>query len=351
MSPGTSRPAKTSSYPKVSRGFVPPHLASRLSRFAFTDDPQYAERTPPEFSLACEQIFRLMPDDFWVTKRSEMNKLKEERNVIRSRLREGKGVRSELLKVSEDMRQRLGELAMGYVVLDYARYNFAIYLHERGVVSEYWWQALEEFAEGAAGGLSLYWPASARRECTEGAMVRADWVVQRFANECADHGQLPPPHLAFLHSLLQVLLQSRPYPSLPFRLVVRPLRSRPHRHATHRPRTALPSSSPTLPHLCPIRLAQDTRLSLTTVTLLSLSTPSTLSTSTASVQNRRNRISFGLSRLHRTFGRSAKVPAVSCTLHRPDALSRCDIQRLHIVKPTRPLQAAESGCCSSLSLR
>ncbi|EMS24019.1 hypothetical protein NBRC10512_007490 [Rhodotorula toruloides] len=175
MSPGTSRPAKTSSYPKVSRGFVPPHLASRLSRFAFTDDPQYAERTPPEFSLACEQIFRLMPDDFWVTKRSEMNKLKEERNVIRSRLREGKGVRSELLKVSEDMRQRLGELAMGYVVLDYARYNFAIYLHERGVVSEYWWQALEEFAEGAAGGLSLYWPASARRECTEGAMITANF--------------------------------------------------------------------------------------------------------------------------------------------------------------------------------
>ncbi|BGO92408.1 hypothetical protein NBRC10512v2_004680 [Rhodotorula toruloides] len=116
-----------------------------------------------------------MPDDFWVTKRSEMNKLKEERNVIRSRLREGKGVRSELLKVSEDMRQRLGELAMGYVVLDYARYNFAIYLHERGVVSEYWWQALEEFAEGAAGGLSLYWPASARRECTEGAMITANF--------------------------------------------------------------------------------------------------------------------------------------------------------------------------------
>ncbi|BGP09088.1 hypothetical protein JCM10049v2_004943 [Rhodotorula toruloides] len=194
MSPGTSRPAKTTSYPKVSH------------------DPQYAEGTPPEFSLACEQIFRLMPDDFWVTKRSEMNKLKEERNVIRSRLREGKGVRSELLKVSEDMRQRLGELAMGYVVLDYARYNFAIYLHERGVVSEYWWQALEEFAEGAAGGLSLYWPASARRECTEGAMVRADWVVQRFANECADHGQLPPPHLAFLHSPPPGLASKPPIP-------------------------------------------------------------------------------------------------------------------------------------------
>ncbi|BGP33079.1 hypothetical protein JCM10296v2_004868 [Rhodotorula toruloides] len=85
-----------------------------------------------------------MPDDYWVNKRHELNKLKSERNVVNLRLRESKGVRSDLLKISKDMRQRLGELAMGYVVLDYARYDFAIYLHERGVVSEYWWQALEE---------------------------------------------------------------------------------------------------------------------------------------------------------------------------------------------------------------
>ncbi|KAJ8293270.1 hypothetical protein OF846_003303 [Rhodotorula toruloides] len=217
MSPGTRRPAKTLQYPRLSRGFVPPHFASRLSRFAFTDDPQYAKGIPPEFSLACEQIFRLMPEDYWLDKWDELDKLKEERAVIRSRLREGKGVRSELLKVSEDMRQRLGELAMGYTsvrstLLDNARDNFLIYLHERGIVSEYWWQALEEFAEGAAGGLSLYWPASARRGCAEGAMVRADWVVQRFANERADHGQLPPPHLAFLHSPPPGLASKPPIP-------------------------------------------------------------------------------------------------------------------------------------------
>ncbi|GAA6056141.1 hypothetical protein NBRC10513_006977 [Rhodotorula toruloides] len=153
-----------------------------------------------------------MPEDYWLDKCDETDKLKEERNVIRLRLREGEGVRSELLKVSEDMRQRLGELATGYVVLDNARDNFLMYLQERGVVSEYWWQALEEFAEGAAGGLSLYWPPPARRDCSERAMVRADWIVQRFANERDDNGQLPPPHLAFLHSPPPGLASKPPLP-------------------------------------------------------------------------------------------------------------------------------------------
>ncbi|BGP71340.1 hypothetical protein RTG_01855 [Rhodotorula toruloides ATCC 204091] len=132
-----------------------------------------------------------MPEDYWLDKCDETDKLKEERNVIRLRLREGEGVRSELLKVSEDMRQRLGELATGYVVLDNARDNFLMYLQERGVVSEYWWQALEEFAEGAAGGLSLYWPPPARRDY---------------------NGQLPPPHLAFLHSPPPGLASKPPLP-------------------------------------------------------------------------------------------------------------------------------------------
>jgi hypothetical protein len=64
-----------------------------------------------------------------------------------------------------------------------ARSQFATYLKKRGVRNEHWWQALEEYAEGAGGGLSLYWPEAARRQCSEGALVRADWVVQRFAKE------------------------------------------------------------------------------------------------------------------------------------------------------------------------
>jgi hypothetical protein len=68
-------------------------------------------------------------------------------------------------------------------VLDGARHKFFKYLQEHGVAKEYSWQALEEYAEGAVGGLSLYWPEAARRDCAEDAMVRAEWVVQRFDNE------------------------------------------------------------------------------------------------------------------------------------------------------------------------
>ncbi|BGP25548.1 hypothetical protein JCM10295v2_004476 [Rhodotorula toruloides] len=130
-----------------------------------------------------------MPDEYWLNKCDEMVKLKEERAVIRSRLREGKGVRHELLKVAA------GELTTAFetAVLDYASENFLMYLEDRGIVSEYWWQALEEYAEGSAGGLSLYWPPAAHRDCSEGAMVRADWIVQWFANE-RDEFDVPPPY-------------------------------------------------------------------------------------------------------------------------------------------------------------
>ncbi|KAL7339022.1 hypothetical protein BJY59DRAFT_699734 [Rhodotorula toruloides] len=43
-------------------------------------------------------------------------------------------------------------------------------------------------------------------------MVRADWVVQRFANERADNGRLPPPQLAFLHSPPPGLASDPPLP-------------------------------------------------------------------------------------------------------------------------------------------
>ncbi|BGP00329.1 Prcc protein [Rhodotorula toruloides ATCC 204091] len=140
-----------------------------------------------------------MPLEFWIRKAAEHQNLSDECDAIDKQLRAGKGDRDELLEVRRDMSKRVSELATGYVVLMNARYNFMMYLHERGVLSEYWWQAIEEYAEGAAGGLSLYWPESARQRCSEGAMVRADWVVQRFANERAETGQLPPPQLAFLH--------------------------------------------------------------------------------------------------------------------------------------------------------
>lgn len=75
--------------------------------------------------------------------------------------------------------------AFDRTVLVTVRQAFLKWICKHGLLAEYAYEGLEEYAEGSAGGLSLYWPEAARRSCSEGAFVRADWLRERFMNECA----------------------------------------------------------------------------------------------------------------------------------------------------------------------
>jgi hypothetical protein len=115
MGCSASRAPKELRVPEVHHGIVPPHLAKQLLRFAFIDYPSYVPGLPPIFSLACEEVFRVMPVEFWRRKSKEMVRVQTERQAISSQLREGKGIPDELRKVNEDLRGLLAELGQGYV--------------------------------------------------------------------------------------------------------------------------------------------------------------------------------------------------------------------------------------------
>jgi hypothetical protein len=116
MPPRKSRKAFVWDYldPNSRQGFVPPHLARKLSRFAFTDDPLYVADIPPQFSLDCEQIYRIMPCSFWESKCDELTEVADQRDALNKRLREGKGVREELLAMRAELQARIAGLATGY---------------------------------------------------------------------------------------------------------------------------------------------------------------------------------------------------------------------------------------------
>ncbi|BGP25434.1 hypothetical protein JCM10295v2_004359 [Rhodotorula toruloides] len=58
---------------------------------------------------------------------------------------------------------------MGYTVVLHARVLFLDWLLARRLLVEYAYQGLEEYAEGSAGDLYMYWPKNARQKCSEGA--------------------------------------------------------------------------------------------------------------------------------------------------------------------------------------
>ncbi|BGP32937.1 hypothetical protein JCM10296v2_004723 [Rhodotorula toruloides] len=103
--------------------------------------------------------------------------------------------------MERELQERLTMLDMGFTILHRANYKFFHWLADHGITAEHGYQALEEYAEGVTGGLSMYWPDAARDACKEGALLRGDWVLARFNAEKeanAGTGKLPPPQLAFL---------------------------------------------------------------------------------------------------------------------------------------------------------
>ncbi|BGP00328.1 WASP-interacting protein VRP1/WIP [Rhodotorula toruloides ATCC 204091] len=176
---------QTDSSIRHKHGLVPPHLALRLARYVFQNDSLYVPKLPPRYSLECELLWRSVPATLWYAK-----------DVA------AKDAEEQLVRVREQMEHELEErvkmLDMGYTVLYRANFFFFLWLFRHGITPEHGYQALEEYAEGAAGGLAPFWPDEARDSCSEGALVAAEWVLARFETEKAELGKLPPPQLAFL---------------------------------------------------------------------------------------------------------------------------------------------------------
>ncbi|PRQ76580.1 hypothetical protein AAT19DRAFT_11998 [Rhodotorula toruloides] len=216
MRPWFSRTAQHYTGPK--HGLVPPRLACQLERWGRLGHSLHnSERSPP-YSLECELVWRSVPFELWFSKREEEIDVIRRLKSLDEKLRTGLGQRSELEELRGELVERLDGLVMGYTgaqilslttdftltfiraVLRHARQRFFIWLIERNLSVEYAYEALEEYAEGVGGSLSLFWPSIARQKCSEGALVRADWILDRFAKERAETGILRPPRLAFLHS-------------------------------------------------------------------------------------------------------------------------------------------------------
>ncbi|BGO92271.1 hypothetical protein NBRC10512_001183 [Rhodotorula toruloides] len=184
---------------RLDHGFVPPHLAHQLAPFAFADHPLYDPALSPLYSLECELLWRAIPFKTWLGKLQDEGVALGQLRVLDERSAVGVPVRADLEQRRGELVARVYELRMGYTVVLHARVLFLEWLLARGLLVEYAYQGLEEYAEGSAGGLSMYWPKAARQKCSEGAMVRADWLLDRFSNErCAPNG-LGSPRLAFLH--------------------------------------------------------------------------------------------------------------------------------------------------------
>lgn len=186
---------------RLDHGFVPPHLAHQLAPFAFADHPLYDPALSPLYSLECELLWRAIPFKTWLGKLQDEGVALGQLRVLDERSAVGVPVRADLEQRRGELVARVYELRMGYTgalswpsrrhprltprfaVVLHARVLFLEWLLARGLLVEYAYQGLEEYAEGSAGGLSMYWPKAARQKCSEGAMVRADWLLDRFSNE------------------------------------------------------------------------------------------------------------------------------------------------------------------------
>ncbi|BGP32954.1 hypothetical protein JCM10296v2_004740 [Rhodotorula toruloides] len=156
---------------------MPPHLARQLMRFVYRSDPLYVPGLAPRWSLELELIWRTVPPDFWLNKAKEEDTVLGQLNAVKTKLKQLEGAR-----------------------VFHARYDFFLWLRTRDIRCEYAYQALEELAEGTDGSLSMYWPEMARRTCSEGKLLPADWVLERFDQERSERRRLPPPQFAFLHA-------------------------------------------------------------------------------------------------------------------------------------------------------
>ncbi|BGP08952.1 hypothetical protein JCM10049v2_004804 [Rhodotorula toruloides] len=184
--------------PKHNHGLVPPRLAHQLAPYVFQDDSLYVPKLPPRYSLECELLWRSVPATLWYAKDVAAKDAEEQLVRVREQLAAGSGTRRELKKMEHELEERVKMLDMGYTVLYRASFFFFLWLFQHGITPEHGYQALEEYAEGAAGGLAPFWPDEARDSCSEGALVAPEWVLARFEAEKAGTGKLPPPQLAFL---------------------------------------------------------------------------------------------------------------------------------------------------------
>uniref|UniRef100_A0A0K3CAW0 BY PROTMAP: gi/342320081/gb/EGU12024.1/ Proteophosphoglycan ppg4 [Rhodotorula glutinis ATCC 204091] n=1 Tax=Rhodotorula toruloides TaxID=5286 RepID=A0A0K3CAW0_RHOTO len=169
---------RSSTKPRYNHGLVPPHMAQQLAPFAFPDHPFHDPASPPRYSLdqGLGQLYTVQDDPA-----------------------EGRTVRAESKELQQELADRVYELRMGYTVLVHAQQRFYDWLRRRHLPAQYVYQGLEEYAEGSAGGPLPYWPPAARHKCSEGANVRADWLLGRFVVERSSTGHLGPAQLAFLN--------------------------------------------------------------------------------------------------------------------------------------------------------
>ncbi|CDR41630.1 RHTO0S06e03642g2_1 [Rhodotorula toruloides] len=160
----------------LSHGLVPPHLAQQLTRFVYENDPLHVPGLAPRWSLELELIWRTVPPDFWLNKAKEEATVLKQLSAVKTKLKQLEGARGS--HVLENTRRELADrwhaIKMGYSVVFHARYDFFLWLTTRDICCEYAYQALEEFAEGTDGSLSMYWPETARRTCSEGKLLPAD---------------------------------------------------------------------------------------------------------------------------------------------------------------------------------
>ncbi|BGP00330.1 Heptosyltransferase [Rhodotorula toruloides ATCC 204091] len=183
---------------RLDHGLVPPHLARQLAPFAFADHALYDPALPPLYSLECELLWRMIPFKTWSGKVQDEGVALGQLRVLDERSAVGVPVRADVEQLRGELAARVYELRMGYTVVLHARVLFLDWLLARGFLVEYAYQGLEEYAEGSAGGLSMYWSKDARQKCSEGAMVRADWLLDRFSTERCTPNGLGFPRLAFL---------------------------------------------------------------------------------------------------------------------------------------------------------